>query len=199
MTLASHARGPEFEPRCEYYQNFCEQIFCHPEIFLREKPNFVILGFFFPKHIYFAKKKKFHTEHAVLRTEDSQFVLGWRGFGHDTSLYYGFITQYSQKGVEMSHTSFFKTGWECVAWPLFALYMSDSANRLMGLPKWQEITIIPLVTKKKRLKLGSALTSVSVLFEISMFRTKKKAANRNPSNQNTVVQWWRKAPRSTRR
>ena len=22
MTLASHARGPEFEPRCEYYQNF---------------------------------------------------------------------------------------------------------------------------------------------------------------------------------
>ena len=81
MTVASHARGPEFEPRCEYYQNFLRTNFCHPEIFLREKNNFVILRLFFPHNIFtFEKKKRVHTENSntntVPRPEVSQFVLG---------------------------------------------------------------------------------------------------------------------------
>ena len=60
MTLASHARGPEFEPRCEYYQNFCEQIFVIPRFFCEKKP---ILSswdvFFLPQPIYFGEKKGF--------------------------------------------------------------------------------------------------------------------------------------------
>ena len=62
MTLASHARGPEFEPRCEYYQNFCEQILVILRFFFEKKTIFVILTFFFfPQHIYFGKTGV-HTE-----------------------------------------------------------------------------------------------------------------------------------------
>ena len=60
MTLASHARGPEFEPRCEYYQNFCEHFFCHPEKFFARKTQFCHPEIFFPqKHVHFGKKEEF--------------------------------------------------------------------------------------------------------------------------------------------
>ena len=68
---------------------FANKFFVILRFFCEKNPILSSWDFFFPKHIYFAKKKEFHPEHAVLRAEDSQFVLGWRGFGHDTSLYYG--------------------------------------------------------------------------------------------------------------
>ena len=58
MTLASHARGPEFEPRCEYYQNFCEHFFCHPEMFFARKTQFCHPEIFSPKNMFTLEKKK---------------------------------------------------------------------------------------------------------------------------------------------
>ena len=73
MTLASHARGPEFEPRCEYF------------------------------HFFFRRKKNIEQQNQKSRGKYSflplhhafsvtLFVIDSRGFDHDTSLYYVFTT-----------------------------------------------------------------------------------------------------------
>ena len=102
MTLASHARGPEFEPRCEYSHFFFSQK--KHWTATKSKITGKIL-FFTPTPCSFV----------------TLFVIDSRGFGHDTSLYYVFTTH--RLSVEVSHTSFFKTGWEYALWPRFEAHL----------------------------------------------------------------------------
>ena len=102
MTLASHARGPEFQPRCEYFH------------------------FFFPqKKKHWTTKSKITVKTLLYTPTHARLVtlllIDSRGFGHDTSLYYVFTTH--RLSVEVSHTSFFKTGWEYALWPRFEAHL----------------------------------------------------------------------------
>ena len=106
MTLASHARGPEFEPRCEYFH------------------------FFFRRKKTLNNKTQNHGKNTPFYPYTCSFVtlllIDSRGFGHDTSLYYVFTTHRSS--VEVSHTSFFKTGWEYLIQPRFETHLLCSAD-----------------------------------------------------------------------
>ena len=107
MTSASHARGPEFEPRCEYSHFFFRRKNIEQQQNQKSREKYSFL----PLH------------HAFSVT---LFVIDSRGFDHDTSLYYVFTTH--RLSVEVSHTSFFKTGWECSLWPRFEAQLLCSAD-----------------------------------------------------------------------
>ena len=117
MTLASHARGPEFEPRCEY--------FCFGVVV------FFPLCFFFggwgTKNADYAPhleqirtvpvsrpptpKPPWHHNQTHNQSRRSCSLCSEEALGMIGT----FITHCREtiKAVDLSHTSFFKTGWEC--------------------------------------------------------------------------------------
>ena len=118
MTLASHARGPEFEPRCEYFALFLslyiffEHKGLHQPFVLiefanknREKNRDIGEARYEPKTALFSKKNTQKTTNFAFQ--------GLFYYKEALGMIRTFINHSAlrrSKGVDLSHTSFFKTG-----------------------------------------------------------------------------------------
>ena len=121
MTLASHVRGPEFKPRCEYYHFFC----FHPKKTEKTQSFWWCTTIIDPTQ---------HDAGMMVMVSSWELVEEALVMIQACIKCSPHIIQ-TWKGVELSHTSFFKTGWECVTWPDLESYGSRSRDTLTAQPK----------------------------------------------------------------